>query len=61
MLFRNEDYRGVVTTDQQYKGVVSIILEFYQFQYPITQVGNGFYYDYYRQTFKVAAHVPDGP
>jgi prepilin-type N-terminal cleavage/methylation domain-containing protein len=61
LFFRNEDFRGTITTDQSYKGVISILLEFYQYQYPITRVGNGFYYDYYRTQFKLTPHVPDGP
>jgi prepilin-type N-terminal cleavage/methylation domain-containing protein len=60
MFFRKEDHRGNLSYDQSYKGVISVLLEFYQYQYPITRVGNGYYYDYYRTTFKLTPHVPDG-
>lgn len=61
MTFRVEDYRGVNMTDLTHKGIVSTILEFAQFQYPLTQVGPGLKYDYYKTELKAASHVPDGP
>lgn len=61
MLFKMEDYRGgVVRSNQTYKAVITILLQFYQYQYPLTHVGNGFYYDYYQTRFKLTPHVPDG-
>lgn len=61
MSFRAENYRGVMQTDLTHKGVVNVLLEFAEYQYPITQVGPGLKYDYYKIEFKVTPHVPDGP
>ena len=61
MSFRAENYRGVTQTDLTHKGVVNVMLEFAQYQYPLTQVGPGLRYDYYKLEFKVTPHVPDGP
>lgn len=61
MSFRGENYRGATQTDLTHKGVVSVLLEFAQYQYPLTQVGPGLRYDYYKMEFKVTPHVPDGP
>jgi prepilin-type N-terminal cleavage/methylation domain-containing protein len=61
MSFRAENYRGAAQTDLTHKGVVSILLEFAEYQYPYTQVGPGLLYDYYKMQFKVTPHVPDGP
>lgn len=61
MYFRAEDYRGNVQTDLNHKGVIGVRLEFCQYQYPLTRVGPGNYYDYYKLEFKVTPHVPDGP
>jgi prepilin-type N-terminal cleavage/methylation domain-containing protein len=61
MSFRGENYRGVTQTDLTHKGVVSVLLEFAEYQYPYTQVGPGLQYDYYKMEFKLTPHVPDGP
>jgi hypothetical protein len=61
MSFRGENYRGETQTDLTHKGVVSILLEFSEYQYPYTQVGPGLRFDYYKTEFKVTPHVPDGP
>lgn len=60
MYFRAEDYRGNVQTDLNHKGVINVMLQFYQYQYPVTRVGPGNYYDFYKMEFKVTPHVPDG-
>jgi prepilin-type N-terminal cleavage/methylation domain-containing protein len=61
MSFRAENYRGVTQTDLTHKGVISALLEFAEYQYPLTQVGPGLHYDYYKMEFKATPHVPDGP
>jgi prepilin-type N-terminal cleavage/methylation domain-containing protein len=61
MMFRAENYRGDTQTDLTHKGVVGVLLEFAEYQYPMTQVGPGLKYDYYKMEFKVTPHVPDGP
>jgi len=60
MYFRAEDYAGNVKTDLSYKYVIAVKVEFAQFQYPLTHVGNGYYYDYYKMEFKVTPHCPNG-
>lgn len=58
MFFRAEDYRGSNVTDIAYKYVVKVGMEFCQYQYPLTRVGPGYFYDYYRLQFSVAPHCP---
>jgi hypothetical protein len=60
MYFRAEDYLGNIKTDLSYKYVIRITMEFCQYQYPLTKVGPGNYYDYYKLEFKVTPHCPDG-
>lgn len=60
MYFRAEDFRGNVQTDLSHKGVINVRLQFYQYQYPVTRVGPGNYYDFYKMEMKVTPHVPDG-
>jgi hypothetical protein len=60
MYFRAEDYLGNVKTDLSYKYVIRVMMEFCQYQYPLTKVGPGCYYDYYKMEFKITPHCPDG-
>jgi hypothetical protein len=60
MYFRAEDYLGKVKTDLSYKYVIRVVMEFCQYQYPLTRVGPGYYYDYYKMEFKITPHCPDG-
>ena len=63
MSFQAEDYRGVVQTGGTglWRNCIRVILEFAQYQYPLTQVGPGFMYDYYKVEFKVSPHCPTLP
>jgi prepilin-type N-terminal cleavage/methylation domain-containing protein len=61
MYFEAEDHRGVVQTDLSHKGVIHVMLQFAQFQYPQTVVGTGYLYDFYKMEFRLTPHVPDGP
>ena len=61
MYFRAENYRGDVQTDLSHKGVIHVMLQFCQYQYPLTKVGPGYYYDFYKMEFRFTPHVPDGP
>ncbi|MBP7826999.1 MAG: prepilin-type N-terminal cleavage/methylation domain-containing protein [Verrucomicrobia bacterium] len=60
MYFRAEDYRGNVQTDLTHKGVINVMLQFFQYQYPTTLVGPNCLYDFYKLEFRVTPHVPDG-
>lgn len=61
MNFRAVDYTGTnLVTDITYKYVICVALHFKQYQYPLTQVGPGYLYDYYKLEFKVTPHCPDG-
>ncbi|MGO9203113.1 MAG: hypothetical protein ACLQM8_21545 [Limisphaerales bacterium] len=55
-MFVAEDYRGNVLTTLRYKYVIHVTLEFCQYQYPLTKVGPGYYYDDYKMNFRVASH-----
>lgn len=65
MAFQSEDYRGVVMTNATdsriWRNCVRVILEFAQYQYPLTQVGPGYLYDYYKLEYKIAPHCPTLP
>jgi type II secretory pathway component PulJ len=52
-VFAAEDAFGNTLTNNQKNGVISLKLQFYQIQYPITRVGPGNYYDYYQLTTKI--------
>ena len=55
-LFTAEDYLGNPLYTLRYKYVIHITLDFWQYQYPLTLVGTGYYYDQYRMDFRVASH-----
>ena len=55
-MFTAEDYLGNMLTTYRYKYVIHLTLEFCQFQYPLTVVGPGYYYDDYKMDFRVASH-----
>jgi len=55
-MFIAEDYLGNMLTTLRYKYVIHIVLEFCQYQYPLTKVGPGYYYDDYKMEFRVASH-----
>ena len=63
LYFTAENYNGVVQTNsaggQNYKGLIHVILQFCQFQYPLTQVGTNGLYDYYKLEFKATPHLPE--
>lgn len=63
MAFQAEDYRGTVQTagDRMWRNCIRVILEFAQYQYPLTQVGPGKLYDYYKMEYKVSPHCPRLP
>jgi len=59
MVFSAQDYLGQQMSDYQYKYVIDTLMEFYQYQFPKTFVGPGYYYDYYRIELKAASHNAD--
>jgi hypothetical protein len=61
MYFRAERFDGTTQTDLNHKGVINVMLQFSQYQYPVTRVGPQYYYDFYKMEFRVTPHVPDGP
>jgi hypothetical protein len=61
MYFQAQDFRGNVQTTLSHKGVIDVVMQFCQFQYPLTRIGPGYYYNYYRMELRATPHVPDGP
>lgn len=63
MSFQAENYRGVVQTNGTalWRNCIRVILEFAQYQYPLTAVGPDCLYDYYKMEFKVSPHCPTLP
>ncbi len=55
-MFVAEDYLGNMLTTLRYKFIIHVVLEFCQYQYPLTVVGPGYYYDNYKMEFRVASH-----
>lgn len=60
MYFQAQRPNGVIQTDLTHKGVIDVVMQFCQYQYPITRIGPGYYYDYYKLELKVTPHAPDG-
>jgi Tfp pilus assembly protein PilW len=61
MYFQSEDPFGNLQTNLTYKGVVHTVMQFYQYQYPMTVIGPGYEYVFYQLNFRTTPHVPDGP
>ena len=61
MTFYAEKYDGTRALDWQYKYAIVTTMEFCQYQYPLTKVGPGYYFNYYRIQIKAASHCPSGP
>jgi hypothetical protein len=61
LYFTSETYLGNTQTVRTYKGVIHTVLQFSQFQYPLTPVGTNGLYDYYRIDCRATPHLPDGP
>jgi hypothetical protein len=59
MTFHAEKYDGTLAQDWQYKYAIVTTMEFCQYQFPLTKVGPGYYYDYYRIQLKAASHCPN--
>ena len=59
MTFHAEQYNGTLAQDWQYKYAIVTTMEFCQYQFPLTKVGPGYYYNYYRVQLKAASHSPN--
>ena len=59
MTFHAEKFDGTPAQDWQYKYAIVTTMEFCQYQYPLTYVGPGYYYNYYRIQLKAASHCPN--
>lgn len=59
MQFSAQQFNGTLAQDWQYKYMIAATMEFCQYQYPLTKVGPGYYYDYYRIQIKAASHCPN--
>lgn len=56
MSFHAERYDGTTLSDLQFKYVIVSVMEFCQYQYPLTKVGPNYFYNYYKMQLKVASH-----
>jgi len=65
MTFHAEMFNGStnltdpVSEDLTYKYMIVATMELAQYQYPLTYVGPGYYYNYYRIQLKAASHSPN--
>jgi prepilin-type N-terminal cleavage/methylation domain-containing protein len=53
LVFTAEDYAGNILTNNANNRVIGLMLQFYQLQYPIVQIGPGQLYDYYQLRSKI--------
>jgi len=60
MYFQAQNYGGTNQTTLTHKGVIDVMMQFCQYQFPITKIGPGYYYDYYKMELRVTPHAPDG-
>jgi prepilin-type N-terminal cleavage/methylation domain-containing protein len=61
MTFKAEDYTGTnILTTNSHKEVIHVQMQFYMYQYPITKIGPGCYYDFYELNFRATPQAPDG-
>ena len=61
MYFQAQNYAGSNQTTLTHKGVIDVVMQFCQYQYPLTKVGPGYYYDSYKLELHMTPHAPDGP
>ena len=59
MFFRAEDHLGNTLVDGTSSYTIRTMMQFYQFQYPLTRVGPGYLYDYYKLEFKATRRATD--
>ena len=59
MQFSAQKFDGTLAQDWQYKYMIAATMEFCQYQYPLTRVGPGYYYNYYCIQIKAASHCPN--
>lgn len=59
LLFYAEDYRGSNLYDGTHSYAIHTILQFYQYQYPLTKVGPGYLFDYYKLDFRATRRAHD--
>ena len=61
MYFVAETFQGATQYDLSHKGVVHVAMQFCQYQYPLTKIGPGYFYNSYTMNLWATPHVPDGP
>jgi prepilin-type N-terminal cleavage/methylation domain-containing protein len=61
MYFVAETFQGTPQYDLSHKGVVHVAMQFCQYQYPLTKIGPGYFYNSYTMNLWATPHVPDGP
>ena len=52
--FIAEDYAGNILTNDQNNRVIKLTLDYYQWEFPVAQVGSGAFYDYYHLQTRIA-------
>jgi prepilin-type N-terminal cleavage/methylation domain-containing protein len=57
LVFRAEDFRGTVLTNDDNNRVIRMTLEFYQWEYPVATIGQGGMYDYYRLQTRITRRL----
>ena len=60
MYFQAQDFGGTNQTTLTHKGVINVVMQFCQLQYPLTRIGPGYFYDSYKMELRVTPHAPDG-
>jgi hypothetical protein len=58
-LFNGQLQTNSIANVNNFKNVIHVILDFCQFQYPLTQVGTNGLYDFYKLEFRATPHLPE--
>jgi hypothetical protein len=57
--FRAEDFKGNILTNNQNNRVIRVVMDFYQWEFPVAQAGSGSFYDYYHLQTKITRRAID--
>lgn len=57
LVFRAENYKGQVLTNNENNRVIALTLQFYQIQYPVVRIGTNEMYDFYQVRTKITRRV----
>ena len=57
LVFQAEDFQGNVVTNDVNNRVIRVTLQYYRWEYPLTQLGAGCMYDYFQVQTRMARRL----